>query len=129
LIAADSKIELLIVDDDPLIADALGFFLGREYAVSTASTRAEAVSLLRGGRHSPALALIDLGLPPTPHRPDEGFALIADILAHAPGTRIVVLSGQSDELNARAGAGRHRIRRQAGGSGIPPPVNSPGVVF
>ena len=40
-------------------------------------------------------------LPATPHRPDEGFALIADILAHAPGTRIVVLSGQSDELNAR----------------------------
>lgn len=99
--ATDSKIELLIVDDDPLIADALGFFLGREYAVSTASTRAEAVRCLRGGKQAPALALIDLGLPPTPHRPDEGFALIADILAHAPGTRIVVLSGQSDELNAR----------------------------
>jgi ActR/RegA family two-component response regulator len=101
LTATDSKIELLIVDDDPLIADSLGFFLGREYAVSTASTRAEAVGRLRDGRQAPALALIDLGLPPTPHRPDEGFALIADILAHAPGTRIVVLSGQSDELNAR----------------------------
>lgn len=101
LSAPDSKIELLIVDDDPLIADALGFFLGREYAVRTASTRAEAVSCLRDNKQTPALALIDLGLPPTPHRPDEGFALIADILAHAPGTRIVVLSGQSDELNAR----------------------------
>jgi DNA-binding NtrC family response regulator len=101
LTASDSKIELLIVDDDPLIADALGFFLGRDYAVTTASTRAEAVRCLRGGKQAPALALIDLGLPPTPHRPDEGFALIADILAHAPGTRIVVLSGQSDELNAR----------------------------
>ena len=101
LTATDSKIELLIVDDDPLIADSLGFFLGREYAVSTASTRAEAVGRLRDGGQAPSLALIDLGLPPTPHRPDEGFALIADILAHAPGTRIVVLSGQSDELNAR----------------------------
>jgi two-component system nitrogen regulation response regulator GlnG len=96
-----SKTELLIVDDDPLIADALGYFLGRDYAVTTASTRAEAVGLLRDKKNAPALALIDLGLPPTPHRPDEGFALIADILAHAPGTRIVVLSGQSDELNAR----------------------------
>jgi two-component system nitrogen regulation response regulator GlnG len=57
--------------------------------------------LLRDRKTAPALALIDLGLPPTPHRPDEGFALIADILAHAPGTRIVVLSGQSDEINAR----------------------------
>ncbi len=99
--APNSKTELLIVDDDPLIADALGYFLGRDYAVTTASTRAEAVGLLRGKKTAPALALIDLGLPPTPHRPDEGFALIADILAHAPGTRIVVLSGQSDELNAR----------------------------
>jgi two-component system nitrogen regulation response regulator GlnG len=95
------KIELLIVDDDPLIVDTLGYFLGRDYAVSVASTRAEAVGLLRDSKHAPALALIDLGLPPTPHRPDEGFALIADILAHAPETRIVVLSGQSDELNAR----------------------------
>ena len=99
--APDRKTELLIVDDDPLIADSLGYFLGRDYAVSTASTRAEAVALLRDGKTAPALALVDLGLPPTPHRPDEGFALIADILAHAPGTRIVVLSGQSDELNAR----------------------------
>lgn len=99
--ASNGKTELLIVDDDPLIADALGYFLGRDYLISTASTRAEAVALLRSRKNSPALALIDLGLPPTPHRPDEGFALIADILAHAPDTRIVVLSGQSDELNAR----------------------------
>jgi DNA-binding NtrC family response regulator len=101
LTSPTGKIELLVVDDDPLIADTLGYFLGRDYAVSTASTRAEAVGLLRDSKHAPALALIDLGLPPTPHRPDEGFALIADILAHAPDTRIVVLSGQSDELNAR----------------------------
>lgn len=101
LTAPNSKTELLIVDDDPLIADSLGYFLGRDYAVTTASTRAEAVALLRDRKHVPALALIDLGLPPTAHRPDEGFALIADILAHAPDTRIVVLSGQSDELNAR----------------------------
>ena len=95
------KTELLIVDDDPLIADSLRYFLGRDYEVATAPTRMEAVGLLRDRKHAPALALIDLGLPPTPHRPDEGFALIADILAHAPETRIVVLSGQSDELNAR----------------------------
>ncbi len=101
LTASDNRTELLIVDDDPLIADALGYFLGRDYSVTTASTRTEAIALLRNHKCSPALALIDLGLPPTPHRPDEGFALIADILAHAPETRIVVLSGQSDELNAR----------------------------
>lgn len=99
--ASARKTELLIVDDDPLIADTLSYFLARDYAVTTASTRAEAVCLLREKKCAPALALIDLGLPPTPHRPDEGFALIADILAHSPETRIVVLSGQSDEINAR----------------------------
>ncbi len=99
--AAPGKTDLLIVDDDPLIADSLSYFLGRDYAVRTAGTRAEAVAMLRDDGYRPALALIDLGLPPVPHRPDEGFALIADILAHAPATRIVVLSGQSEELNAR----------------------------
>jgi len=99
--ATESKAAILIVDDDPLVADTLGYFLSRDYVVATAATRAEAIGLLRQKKIAPALALIDLGLPPTPHRPDEGFALIADILAHAPGTRIVVLSGQSEEANAR----------------------------
>ena len=49
----------------------------------------------------PDLALIDLGLPPTPHRPDEGFRLIGELLAAAPGMKILVLSGQNDEANAR----------------------------
>ena len=97
----NSKPLLLIVDDDPLIADSLSYFLGRNYQVATAATRKEAIDLLRNHQQTPALALIDLGLPPLPHRPEEGFALIADILAHSPDTRIVVLSGQSDEQNAR----------------------------
>ena len=47
------------------------------------------------------MALVDLGLPPTPHRPDEGFALVTELLALAPSMPIVVLSGQNDEANAR----------------------------
>ncbi len=49
----------------------------------------------------PQLALIDLGLPPIPHRPDEGFRLIAELLAHSPKIRIFVLSGQDEQSNAR----------------------------
>jgi len=40
-------------------------------------------------------------LPPTPHRPEEGFRLIAALLTHAPNIKIVVLSGQDEESNAR----------------------------
>lgn len=96
-----SKPSLLIVDDDPLIIDTLSFFLGREFEISTASSRPDCIALLRSKPSPPQLALVDLGLPPEPHRPDEGFALISDLLAHSPSIKIIVLSGQNDETNAR----------------------------
>jgi two-component system nitrogen regulation response regulator GlnG len=92
---------LLIVDDDPLIVDSLKYFLGREFAIVSAETRSEALKVLGQRETLPVAALVDLGLPPTPHRPDEGFALIAELLARAPDIRIVVLSGQNDAANAR----------------------------
>ncbi|MEQ1773183.1 MAG: sigma-54 dependent transcriptional regulator [Burkholderiales bacterium] len=95
------KPELLIVDDDPLISDTLNFVLSRDFSVCVADSRAQARSLLRQLDHPPQLALVDLGLPPSPHRPDEGFRLIAELVAYAPEMKIIVLSGQSDEANAR----------------------------
>ena len=95
------KPTLLIVDDDPLIIDTLAFFLGRDFEIRTAGSRADCISMLRSHASEPDLALVDLGLPPLPHQPDEGFALISDLLAHSPAIKIVVLSGQNDESNAR----------------------------
>ncbi len=95
------KAHLLIVDDDALIVESLSLLLASDFTISSAPTRARAIELLRSLAEPPALALVDLGLPPTPHRPDEGFALIGDLLAHAPQMRIIVLSGQSDTGNAR----------------------------
>ncbi len=96
-----AKPDLLIVDDDPLIIDTLSYVLGKDYNVRAAGSRAQVKSLLRQLDSAPELALVDLGLPPTPHRPDEGFHLIADLLAHSPSIKILVLSGQNDEANAR----------------------------
>lgn len=98
---ASEKPLLLIVDDDPLIADTLSFSMGQAFEVLTSHSRPHCAQLLRQLRKLPDLALVDLGLPPLPHRPDEGFALIADLLKTAPEMKIVVLSGQSDESNAR----------------------------
>ena len=95
------KPSLLIVDDDPLIIDTLAFFLGREFEIATAGSRADCIALLRSRNAAQQLALVDLGLPPLPHQPDEGFALISDLLAHSPSIKIIVLSGQNDEANAR----------------------------
>lgn len=96
-----NKPDLLIVDDDPLITDTLNYVLGADFNVYVADSRPQVKSLLRQLDRAPALALIDLGLPPTPHRPDEGFRLVTELIAHSPGMKIVVLSGQSDETNAR----------------------------
>ncbi len=95
------KPRLLVVDDDPLITDGLAFALGAEYDVLACASRGEAVERLRALDAPPRLALVDLGLPPTPHAPDEGFQLIADLLAHAPAMKIFVLSGQNEAANAR----------------------------
>lgn len=99
--AATEKPELLIVDDDPLITDTLDFVLGKDYSVHVAASRSQVKSLLTQLDSPPGLALIDLGLPPAPHRPDEGFHLISDLLALSPSMKIIVLSGQTDESNAR----------------------------
>ncbi|HXZ50283.1 MAG TPA: sigma-54 dependent transcriptional regulator [Usitatibacter sp.] len=95
-----TKPRLLLVDDDPLIGESLSFALARDYDVAQARDRASAVVQLRSGA-PPDLALIDLGLPPVPSLPDEGFKLIGDLLAHAPKVRIVVLTGQNEQSNAR----------------------------
>lgn len=92
---------LLIVDDDPLISDTLSFVLGKDFEVAAAESRPQVKSLLTQLDKPPQLALLDLGLPPHPHKPDEGFALISDLLGISPSIKILVLSGQSDEANAR----------------------------
>ena len=99
--AATVKPELLIVDDDPLITDTLDFVLGKDYSVHVAASRSQVKSLLTQLDSPPELALIDLGLPPAPHRPDEGFHLIGELLAISPSMKIIVLSGQTDDSNAR----------------------------
>jgi len=99
--APDSKPGLLVVDDDPLITDTLAFALQADYTVHACDSRQNAIELLRQLRDAPPLALVDLGLPPAPHTPDEGFQLIADLLAHSPSMKIFVLSGQNDAANAR----------------------------
>ena len=98
---SDNKPSLLIVDDDPLITDTLVYALGKDFEVMVSDSRKNAVNLVRGMHSPPQLALVDLGLPPLPHRPDEGFQLVTELLAHSPAMKILVLSGQNDAANAR----------------------------
>jgi DNA-binding NtrC family response regulator len=98
---AEQRPVLMIIDDDPLITDTLHFVLSKHFEVCVADSRSQAKSLLRQLEEPPSLALVDLGLPPMQHKPDEGFKMIGELLAHSPSIKIHVLSGQSDDVNVK----------------------------
>ncbi len=91
--------ELLLIDDDPLIVESLSLVLQSDYLVYTAESRKQVKQLLQGLQNIPSLALVDLGLPPLPHNPDEGFELINELISYNPNMKILVLSGQSSKEN------------------------------
>ncbi len=90
---------LLLVDDDPLILEGLGFMLRKQFDLIAAETRQQAIEKVNQAEGLPSLALIDLGLPPYPHKPDEGFALIRELLSLEPNMKVLVLSGQDNDVN------------------------------
>lgn len=88
---------LLIVEDDPGIQRQLKWSFD-SYTVVTATDREAALSSLR--RHGPPVVLLDLGLPPAPDTPDEGLATLKDLIAQAPDTKVVIVTGQDERENA-----------------------------
>jgi DNA-binding NtrC family response regulator len=89
-----SRPRLLLVDDDAIIAESLKYVLSPDFAVDIAADRVQAIECLAGMDEAPQLALVDLGLPPDIHLPDEGLAVIDHLHRHYPETRVLVLSGQ-----------------------------------
>jgi DNA-binding NtrC family response regulator len=90
---------LLLVDDDPMIVDSLSVILEDEYEILSAESRMQARELIRQAKKPPSMAMVDLGLPPTPHTPDEGFQLINELIIYNPDMKILVLSGQGEKAN------------------------------
>ena len=88
---------LLIVEDDKGLQKQLKWcFEG--YEVVFAEDRESAIAQLR--RYEPAVVLQDLGLPPDAEGVSEGFATLAETLALAPHTKIIVVTGNHDTRNA-----------------------------
>ena len=94
-----ARYRLLLVDDDPLIIESLGLVLQDQFELITADTRKQVDKIIRSLDCVPSLALVDLGLPPKPHKPDEGFVLIHDLLALNRDIKILILSGQDEQAN------------------------------
>ena len=92
---------LLLIDDDPVIRDSLEFVLQADFEIETAESRNDVRELLTKLRRAPDAVLLDLGLPPDVHSPEQGFALIGDLLAVSPNIKILILSGQDDRKNVK----------------------------
>jgi two-component system, NtrC family, response regulator len=94
----DQKLRpLLIVEDDPALQKQLRWSFDKFEAL-TASDRESALAQLH--RNNPAVVTMDLGLPPDADSVSEGFLLLEQILAAAPDTKVIVLTGQNDQANA-----------------------------
>ena len=94
---AKSEHKLLIVDDDEALQQQLRWaFAG--FDVSLAGSREAAMAVFE---QAPApVVLLDLGLPPDQDGPSEGLAALESILALAPETKIVVMTGQTERQYA-----------------------------
>lgn len=88
---------LLVVEDDLALQKQIKWSLDRFESV-TAHDRESAMTQVR--RYSPAVVTMDLGLPPDADSVSEGFKLLEQILAAAPDTKVIVLTGQNDQSNA-----------------------------
>ncbi|MBP9901961.1 MAG: PEP-CTERM-box response regulator transcription factor [Verrucomicrobia bacterium] len=97
------KSTLLIVDDDEEIRSQMKWALADEYDLLVAGDRGGALELARQAR--PPVALLDLGLPPHPTETDEGFATLAELLAHDRQMKIIVVTGQGEKDNALRAVG------------------------
>ncbi|MCC6474830.1 MAG: PEP-CTERM-box response regulator transcription factor [Burkholderiales bacterium] len=92
----DARI-LLIVEDDPGLQKQMRWSLDA-YETLVAGDRESALAQLR--RHEPAVVTLDLGLPPDSDGAAEGLATLEQILALAPDTKVIVVTGNQDRSNA-----------------------------
>lgn len=89
----NDKPYLLVIEDDPGLREQL-LWSFENYQVIIAEDRKEAIIKLR--RFEPRVVTLDLGLPPNPSGCEEGLQTLSEIISLAPGTKVIMVTGQSD---------------------------------
>ncbi len=91
------KPKLLVVEDDEGLQAQLKWAYD-DFEVIIAGDRASALAVLRA--EEPAVVTLDLGLPPDPDGTSEGFAVLEQIMALKPDTKVIVASGHGARESA-----------------------------
>src|SRR5215469_1911273 len=95
-----AKLGILVLEDDEGLRSQYRWLLS-DYRVLEAADRGEAREL--AGRENPGIAIVDLGLPPDADGASEGLAAVSELLAIAPETKVIVVTGnESREYASRA---------------------------
>nr|WP_185663097.1 PEP-CTERM-box response regulator transcription factor [Novosphingobium flavum]MBC2664837.1 PEP-CTERM-box response regulator transcription factor [Novosphingobium flavum] len=94
---AEAKPKLLVVEDDAGLQAQLKWAYP-DFEVIVAGDRASAITALRS--EEPAVVTLDLGLPPDPDGTTEGFAVLDEIMALKPDTKVIVATGHGARESA-----------------------------
>jgi len=92
------KKNLLVIEDEHSVAKQLRWGLGKEYDITIASDADQARPLLTSGAFP--VATMDLGLPPYPDTPEQGFLLLEEAASIASHTKVIVITGNAEQENA-----------------------------
>ncbi len=94
---SDTRPKLLIVEDDAGL-QAQFKWAWPDFDVTVVGDRAAAIAALRA--EEPDVVTLDLGLPPDPDGVTEGFAVLDEIMALKPATKVIVASGHGARESA-----------------------------
>lgn len=89
--------KLLIIEDDLGIQKQLRWAI-EDFETHCVDNRNDAVAFVKTNK--PAVVTLDLGLPPDPDGASEGLATLEEILAIAPLTKVIMVTGNHDRDNA-----------------------------
>ena len=92
------KERLVIIEDETSVAKQLKWSLGGDYDITIAVDAEKSKQLLACGAFP--VATLDLGLPPSPDNPQVGLKLLEDLTTLAPRTKIIVITGNSEQDTA-----------------------------
>jgi len=87
--------DILVVDDDDVIRDTLCEVLSTDYSCQTANTAEEALGKLEAQGFD--VVLTDISMPGL-----DGKELLEKVLELYPGTSVIIISGHSDQEQARS---------------------------
>lgn len=97
---AAPRCPVLWVEDDGALSGWVAESLQDDgWPVLVAHDRLQALAVLERAvpKQQACVALLDMGLPPRPSRPDEGLLLLAQLVGQWPALQAIVLTGQHEK--------------------------------